>query len=147
MPYDIRGWIEVTACGSEERKGVASLWMPLMSLVPFGIGGDGISDYLFGLSKASSCAGLFGRRGIPEDCSVTTRVSIERNQAFVEEHGEGDFGHTHAALEEIEAALGRVDAPQDADSEWHHVLASVHFALRPYSGTLRWCRFIVWANW
>ena len=147
MSYDIGGWIEVTACAPEKRAGLPSLWMPLMSLAPFGIGGDEISDYLFGLSKAPSGPGLFGGRGVPEDCSTATRVAIERNRSFIREHAEGDFGHTHASLEEIGGALKRAGAPQSTDSQWHHVLASVRFALRPYSLTLRWCRCVVWANW
>lgn len=147
MPYDLGGWIEVSACPPEERAGFESMWMPLMSLDPFGIHGDSISDYLFGLSKAPSGVGLFGGRGIPQDCSAVARASIERNRVFLKEYGEGDFGHTHASLEEIEEALNRATAPADADSEWHHVLASVRFVLRPYSRNLEWCRLIVWANW
>jgi len=147
MPYDIGGWIEVSACSPEERVGFESAWMPLMSLEPFGIGGDTTTDYLFGLSKASSGAGLFGGRGIPADCSAVTCASIERQCALVREYGEGDFGHTYASLEEIEGALKRADAPQDVDSEWHHLLSSVRFALQPYSRNIEWCRFVVWANW
>jgi hypothetical protein len=146
MSYDIRGWIEVTACEPEERAGIESLWMPLMSLAPFNIGGDEISDYLFGLSKTASGSGLFGGRGVPKDCSKATRASVEANRAFMKLHGEGDFGHTYAALREIEDALAHKDAPAARRSEWHHVLASVRFALRPHTAVLRWCRFVVWAS-
>jgi hypothetical protein len=147
MSYDVRGWVEVTACEPEIRAGIESLWMPLFSLAPFGVGGDEISDYLFGLAKAPSGPGLFGGRGVPEDCSKAARASVEANRAFLKKHGEGDFGHTYASLQEIEEALKRPGAPADLGSAWHHVLASVRFALRPHAAVLRWCRIIVWANW
>jgi len=146
MSYDIRGWIEVTSCEPEERIGLESLWMPLMSLAPFSIAGDRTSEYLFGLSKAATRPGLFGGRGVPKDCSKATRASVDANRAFMKMHGEGDFGHTFASLREVEEALGRDDAPKDQSSEWHHVLASVRFALRPHGTVLRWCRFVVWAH-
>jgi hypothetical protein len=146
MSYDIRGWVEVTACGPEMRVGIESLWMPLMSLAPFNVAGDEISDYLFGLSKVPSGPGLFGGRGVPDDCSKATRASIDANRAFIKRHGEGDFGHTHASLQEIDEALKRPGAPNDADSEWRHVLASIRFALRPHAAVLRWCRLVVWAH-
>jgi len=146
MAYDIRGWVEVTACEPEERAGLESLWMPLLSLAPFGVGGDKISDYLFGLAATSSGPGLFGGRGVPKDCSKATRASVEANRAFMKVHGEGDFGHTYAYLREIEQALEHGDAPHDRRSQWHHVIASVRFALRPHVEVLRWCRFVVWAS-
>lgn len=147
MPYDIRGWIEVSACEPEVRAGIESLWMPLMSLAPFNIRGDEISAYLFGLSSTAPGRGWFGDRGVPEDCSKATRASIEANRAFMKMHGEGgDFGRTYASLREIEQALGHADAPVVPQSEWHHLLASVRFALRPRAAVLRWCRFVVWAN-
>jgi hypothetical protein len=147
MSYDVRGWVEVTACEPEMRVGIESLWMPLLSLGPFSLGGDKISDYLFGLSKTPSGPGLFGGRGVPQDCCPATRASVEANRVFMKKHGEGNFGHTYAALREVEEALARPDAPRDHESEWYHVLASVRFALRPHASVLRWCRLIVWANW
>ena len=148
MPYDVNGWVEATWIPPQEREGFPSLWMPVLSLGVFSLTGDDISNYLFGLSKLSAGPGLFGERGVPADCTDVVASSIASNHDFIAKYGEGNFGHTHASLQEIQAALAAPGAPEEADSGWHHALASVEFILSERACVhTPWCRFLVWANW
>lgn len=148
MPYFVTGWVETTYIPPEERDPDLSMWMPLLSLHAFNLAGDVISQYLFGLGKMRM-AGLYENRGIPRDSCSTVLRDFEENEAFVRRVGEGDFGHTHATLDEIRAALSLAGAPAlDESAEWAHAIASAEYAARaPNVGAPSFCRFIVWANW
>ena len=125
-----------------------SEWTPLLSLSMFDLGGDPVSQYLFGLSKSADGSGCFFERGVPDDCSRVVGWEVETNNAFIKRHGEGDFGHTFASLEEIRAALLAPEAPPLTDSEWSHALSVVEFASRvPGVAATTYVRVIVWANW
>jgi hypothetical protein len=147
MTYDVTGWVEASCVDPAECAGLTSVWMPVLSLDVFSLGGDAISQYLFGLSKSPDGSGLFVARGVPLDCTPVVRRAVSDNAKFVAEHGQGDFGHSHASLDEIRQALSAPTAPDEPESEWHHALASVQFVLdRPF-GTVPFSRLVVWANW
>jgi hypothetical protein len=148
MPYDVTGWVEANRFAPEERDPAHSFWMPLLSLDTFLLGGDAVSAYLFGLSKSADGSGCFVDRGVPEDCSPVVRRDIEANLEFIRRHGEGDFGHTFATMEEIRDALRKADPPRLDESEWAHALAAAEFSSRaPGVTTVTYLRVIVWANW
>jgi hypothetical protein len=146
MPYDVSGWVEVT--GVEAHLRVDGSWQPLLCLDVFALGGDEVSEHLFGLVKSSTHDGLFGGRGAPRDCSRAVARDVEANDAFVARHGEGDFGHSHASWDEVVAALRAPGAPSVAGTAWAHVVRSVELLLdRPIFGRVPYARIVVWANW
>ncbi|HEY4056216.1 MAG TPA: hypothetical protein VGM39_06380 [Kofleriaceae bacterium] len=152
MPYFVCGWVESNFETPLER-GSTTTWEPLLSLGPFNIGGDEVSDYLFGLAKQPRADAPFAERGVPVDCSDVIRNEVERNKRFVKEHGEGNFGYTHATLGEVLWALSATDAPQPSEvlgGAWKAVLEAVTFlSSRTHADRIppEQLRFIVWANW
>ena len=147
MPYQVTGWVEATRISPEEH-GDVSLWMPVLSLGYFDIGGDEVSDYLFGLAKRPARSGRFAARGVPSDCTSVVHRDISENKLFIAKYGEGDFGHTFASMNEILEALKDAHAPDPSGSMWTHALAVTEFALKhPIIGPGAYCRLIVWANW
>jgi hypothetical protein len=147
MPYNIHGWVEASCVEPAAREGLSSTWMPMLSLDVFSLGADAISHYLFGLSKFADGSGLFVARGVPADCTAVVRRAVSDSAEFRSKHGEGDFGHSHASLDEIRQAFGAPSAPVEPASEWHHALASVEFVLNRPFGVVPFCRLVVWANW
>lgn len=144
MPYCVDGLVEIGLTFDDEEP----IWLPALNLGYLGLRGDALSDYLFGLCKAPSGRARFAGRGWPIDCSDLAQKLATDNEAFVARYGEGDFGHSHATLAEIESALADDDAPVARDSPWHEALAAVRAlsALRPHTVPTHW-RVIVWANW
>jgi hypothetical protein len=125
----------------------------LLSLGPFGLRGDEISNYLFGLAKSPSADAPFKGRGVPPDCSDVVRTYVETNERFIAEHGEGDFGYTYASWGEVSRALATAMAPRPDDDEpvgWKALLESVTFLgsrINANEGPFEQLRLIVWANW
>lgn len=147
MPYQVTGWVEATRVPPEEHEDV-SYWAPVLSLASFDLGGDAISDYLFGLAKRPEYPGRFAGRGVPSDCTSVVSREISENNVFIAKYGEGDFGHTFASMSEILAALKDALAPDLSGSMWAHALAVTELALKhPIIGPAADCRIIVWADW
>lgn len=148
MPFDISGWVECTEL--EPHLRVEGSWRPLLCLDVFGLGGDEVSEYLFGLTKRSTHHGLFGGRGAPQprDCSRAVARDVAANEAFVTRYGEGNFGHSYASWDEVVAALRAPGAPLVAGTAWAHAVRSVEQLVdRPLFGRVPYIRIVVWANW
>ncbi len=123
-----------------------SEWQPLLCLDPFDLGGDDVSQRLFGLGKNAVEPGLYAGRGVPEDCTRVVRQDVAANEEHIQRYGEGDHGHTFASLEEVLMALKSADAPDLGESEWARVLSAVGYA-REQAHEPSFCRFVVWGNW
>lgn len=147
MGYDVTGWIEATALSPEERDGVASMWQPVLCLDVYFLRGDEISDFLFGLTRDPTGVARFAGRGVPEDCTSVVRQQYAENEESVLAHGEGEFGHTFASLDEIRDALAQESAPRLAGSDWAHVLKSADFILDGLELSVPYRRVVVWASW
>jgi hypothetical protein len=153
MPFWVLGWIEVNHELPEERGAGESLWEPFLSLGPFALCGDPVSDYLFGLAKRPEHNARFAGRGVPPDASELVQRCMADNARFIAEHGEGDFGHTYATWGEVLEALAARGAPTPDDDEvggWGTLL----YAVRALSERMFMSRnprdqvrLIVWANW
>jgi hypothetical protein len=154
MGYHVCGWIESNWERPQERDDTISMWEPLLSLGPFGLIGDAISNYLFGLARSPDAGAVFSGRGVPRDCSDLVRSEVERNERFIATYGEGDFGHTYATWGEVLQALAAPHAPKPYDDElvggWKAVIESIGFLSsrvnanrQPYDQL----RLIVWAIW
>src|SRR6185436_11297538 len=105
MPYYVSGWVEYRWQAPGERELSGASWVPLLSLDPFFLRGDEISNYLFGLAKDPNERAPFKDRGLPSDCCAVVRS----------EHDESDFGHTYATWTEVVRALAETGAPKPED--------------------------------
>ncbi|NVB82616.1 MAG: hypothetical protein HOV81_29820 [Kofleriaceae bacterium] len=127
-----------------------SSWQPVLSLEPFFLHGDAISNYLFGLAKDPYPRPLFGYRGIPTDCTDVVRAAYKENQRFYRKYRDGWFGHTHAEWGEICAALARPEAPE-LDQQlggWPAVIdTTTVLGSRLCSQPSSQLRIVVWASW
>ena len=141
MPFDVRGWIEVTGLDPSQH-----LWLSAVSLTPFRLSGDAVSQRLFGLSKHPSGPALFPGRGVPSDCSEHVRAAVAHNAAFVTTHGEGDSGHSYATWRELlDSSL--LSSSELEGSEWAEVFAIIkrfHTGLQYPPENIR---IVAWANW
>lgn len=149
MPFDVSGWVEF-CWEAPDTPSPTHRWTPLLCLDVFCLRGDDVSDFLFGLSKTPVYQGLYTARGVPIDCNWAVYDAIERNQRFIEAHGEGEHGHTHAMWTEIESALARPQAPPVAESSWVEAFSVIRrFASEPgsWGGPISQIRFVVWAEW
>lgn len=128
--------------------GPAQSWFAVLLLDRFGLTGDPISNYLFGLTKQPTHTPRFADRGVPADASHVVRLLVADDERFFEKHGEGTFGHSYASLTEIEDALRDPNAPEVANSEWKFVLDAVQSLtdVVPPIPREQW-RVIVWADW
>ena len=139
MPYDVSGFVEVRYdpdCDLLE-------WQPLLCLNAVFLGGDEVSAKLFGLAKHPPQPGLFEKRGVPSDASKAVRAWDKENNAFIEQHGEGDFNHTYALWSEISAVdLSDIDLE---GSQWKLVFDFLPKLLGPYEA--RGIRIVVAGNW
>lgn len=145
MPFFVLGMVEATF---GDPSSDSALWFATLHLDGFNLVGDEVSDYLFGLAKRSSGHACFPERGVPADAGDALWRCFQEDQAFLAKHGEGNFGHTFATLEEIERALAFHDAPAVSDSNWNQVLRAIEAlrAIRNENMASQW-RVVVWANW
>lgn len=146
MPYDVDGWVEFSfdiSNGCED----APMWLPALLLTPFRLDGDEISHSLFGLAKVSNPSAPFFGRGIPTDASELVRRRYAENLEFIEKNGEGDFGHTHALLSEVQTVDFSSCQAELQQSPWSDVFKSVNALPRFLVETPASIRFVVWANW
>ncbi len=146
MPFDVSGIVEATWSPVAEH-GAESQWWPVLFLDLFTLRGDEVSDYLFGLAKRPALSACFPNRGLPQDSTEVVRRLAEENDAFIARYGEGDFGHSYAHLDEIDAALASPSAPPLGDSEWRDVFETIKAfqRIRPLPPE-QW-RLVVWADW
>ena len=152
MPYDVFGWVEYSWEIPEERDRSSS-WEAVLSLAPFGLIGDEISRFLFGLAKDLNRVAPFYALGAPADASDIVRAAVEENERFIRKHGEGAYGHTWASWGDIQLALARRDAPEldrDEVGGWPAVIDAVRllglrlpFCRLPASQL----RLVVWGVW
>ena len=119
----------------------------MLSLDTFDLGGDQISDYLFGLAKRPSFPAQFPKRGVPTDGSRLMQLLVDDNDAFIAKYGEGNFGYTRARLDEIDRGFANSSAPPVAASPWRHVLATVEQLAKAAPIAREHWRVIVCANW
>lgn len=147
MSFDVMGVFEVTWMAPRERS-VDHMWQMALSLDVFCLRGDAVSDHLFGLCREPTGRARFAGRGAPADGSPWTKMEVAQHLAASRGRSEGSFGHTHATLGEVEAALRASDAPPVSGSSWEGVFETVAALRRVAPGLPLDCwRFVVWASW
>jgi hypothetical protein len=138
MPFDVFGFVEI-AYGTPAHGD--AVWFSAIALDAFTIGGDAVSDLMFGLAKQPSGRGLYAERGIPPDSSALVRRDFEDGGA---QHA---FGHSYATLVEIDGIAWDVHGVDPSTSEWWTVLELVGVIRRRLGLTNDRVRIVVWATW
>jgi hypothetical protein len=147
VSYFVGGWIEATYGPPEVFQGVSS-WLGVVNFGSLVFNSDEVTGLLFGLDRPARLPGspLFEGLGIPEDaCEEVTR-DFERNAKFVEEYGEGEFGHTFATWKEIlevDFAARNIDL---GESDWSKVFAFAELLVRQGYAPEH-IRFVASGNW
>ena len=144
MPLEVFGYVEL-AYGTPGDGEV--LWIPALVLDAFTIGGDAVSDLLFGLAKHRSRRSLYARRGIPSDSSTLVARDFEDNRLFITTHGEGAFGHSHATFGEIERVPWDAHGVDPQASEWWTVFELARVMRGRLGITNDRLRVVAWATW
>ena len=145
MSYWVHGWVETGSALGPDR----TVWRARLSLDLFSLLGDPVSDLLFGLAKKPSLTALFKGRGLPPDASKIVTDTFVENQRGIDEHQDGDFGHTYALLSEIQTVQAQLDEVLATSQHpgWGQVFQTIDTFPKEIRGAPDSIRLVVWAYW
>ncbi len=143
MPHWVSGRVEVVWDWSLEEEN--QIWAGVIDLHRFNFYGDDIPDILFGLTKHPCDNPYFANRGTPHDCCKYVADEVKRNEEFIKQYGEGDFGHTYALWSEILPHLDEVKEARDI-IKWQPIFSMMEILCQS-TFEPEWIRFVAWGNW